>query len=543
MNPSPMSKWVILICLCLSISMSTTNPVAAQEITRKFNVSVFRFAGIHAFTDTQNNALGYYSLYFKNTSSLGLKIFDVELNQLAETTIESSPTHLFNTIASDGKHILVSLVASTFKPTVTYILFDLTGKEIARSHRDDADMLLRGMDFYPQIAPHPNGGFVISQSVKDKKEKGLMFQYLDKELKPKWTKKIYADKGTAHLYDLRAVGDQIMIFDATERMGNLMTGNLRSLDGATGAENYSLSLSNDDHTLFPQAMRIRQDGGLMVTGSFFKGNKIGSGNPKGLFTLAVDAEGMEAGRSLFDWKSMKPVLKTDVADWFFRITPEVWMHSLDELEDGTFVSVAELYDYGYFNLEGEDPYHRIRLLDFMLFKFDKQGQILETERIYKTHEMLTLAGDMNTMGEPGSLTSGISTGSLNRAISMKANNAFSYRNHNIKADGTINLQYMGYDAFTHYAYSMDAPISSQSKYMQISLTEARPEFISYLQAYERYQEANSQEELILESSTREYEESDRYLRGILPASPGKMMIYEFDPLRSEVTMSIYSVTD
>jgi hypothetical protein len=279
-----------------------------------------------------------------------------------------------------------------------------------------------------------------------------------------------------------------------------------------------------------------------MAGTYYKGSKIESKNSKGLFLAEKDSDGVFAAKQLMEWNILKPVLKTRVSDWFFKVMPEVWMHRLDKTDDGSNVVLGELFKYAgeitqtnTKTSEAEAPFHKIRLMDFMRFSFNNSGGMTAAERIEKPHQFLHITADMTA--ETGSIKNMITSGNINRNKALKESNGFTFREAIPLADGQYTIVFASYENFVHYTYLLNTKYGNYHKY---AMLKAKAEIISQLGIASRI--ANQYDDLSLEveGSTIDFDGNDQYFRGVLPAGENKFLLYEYMPLKSLLSLKLFS---
>lgn len=527
-------KMIVLAALCAGIFLD------GHAQSRDFSVSALRYAGLHSLGSTPGESDAYLLLQTAPGGNWNIDLVDTSLNQINSTSIEAPAHSFFNQLCHNGEYTLMSFVLNAFSTSVTYVVLDSGGQEVARTTRTDVPNLRRGEQFFPAVYPHPTKGFIIIQSTGRTRSAGYVAEHVDEHLNTLWSKEFSLSNAQVHAYDVFSSHNRLYILEATERRGKTQNARLQCIDLCNYTHLYTMDLSDGSNSYFPTALLPMQDGSIALAGTYFKGERISGRSNQGVFFIHVNDKGSTAGMDLHPWSELRSTLRTSVPDWFFRVMPDVYIHAIEPNKDGSYTAIAELYRYsGEVRREESggkrEQYHRIRMLDFMLFTFDADGSILQTERIERPHMVLKL--DSEFSGGSESLAYNAGQGVLKRARAMKKAGAFTYRFHN-KTDDRFNLAFMSYENKTHYAYMMDLMHGNDAQ--KTDLRHAKPAFISYLQIIDLCTNQSGYGFILSELNTRSFDDSEVYWRGILPGRQGNMLTYEFMPLTGRLQLNVVS---
>jgi len=523
-------KYNILILILLS-----SFGLYAQELELK--ISPFRFNGVFAVKDNQQQTNAFISVYSKSNGIWEMQIIAQDLSESKTFTLDVPKNALFHTMVSSGDQNLLCFVDNSFKPAIHYLLIDGEGNIKQSLSKTKVPLLARGKAYWPQLYALEQGNFIVVEPAKSKSA-GYSLERFDDQLKSLWRKEYYAEKGNAMVYELWVSEMGILIHQLAEKFGNVVNSQLIYNDLENGASIYETSLSDDQFTYYPTAFYLEKDRSVAMVGTYYKGSKIESKQSKGLFLAKTDAVGNFQSQQLLEWKGLKPILKTRVSDWFFKVMPEIWMHRLDKMEDGSYVTLGELFKYSgeitITNTETgntEEPFHQIRLMDFMRFSFNSDGEMTDAERIEKPHQFLHIT-------ETGSIQQMVKSGNLNRNKALKESGAFTYRFGSVDTEGQYTIAFTSYEGFVNYVYVLQTKYGNYQKH---ALLKAKPEIISQIEIASRI--ANQYDDLSLEldGSTINFDGSEHYFRGVLPANDSKLMIYEYMPLKSLLSLQLIDV--
>ncbi|MFW5707083.1 MAG: DUF6770 family protein [Bacteroidota bacterium] len=509
---------------------------------KELKISPLRFAGVHALSPLQGESQAYMVLHGAPGGEWNYHLYDYLLDEIKEGSLETPKHSHFNMMTSNGEHTLMSFVNNAFSQSLTYVVLDRHGNEVARTIRTDATMLRRGDQFFPTVYNHPESGFLIVQTLGKGRNAGYTVEHVDHNLNTLWSLPFTSPRGHAHVYDLVTSNSRAYILEATEKMGRTLNARLHSIDLASASHIYTMELGDGEHSFFPTALLPTADNTLAMAGTYFRGEKIRGKNTRGLFFLNVNPDGSTAGMQIHPWATLGSTLRTPVPDWFFRVMPDVYIHALEQYQDGSFMAVAELYRYsGEVTSEDDrgkkEQYHRIRLLDFMLLGFEGSGNILYTERIQKPHVVLKLDSKFTTGSN--ALAENAGKGPLRRAKAMKSAGAFAYRFHQLSGNN-FNLAFTSYENKVHYGYFMD--LNNNFDATRVELSHAKPSFISYMQIIDVTSGQNGFGFILSELNTRSFDDSEAYWRGMLPSGKGTMLTYEYMPFTGKLQLNLVNLS-
>ncbi len=517
--------------------------LSEAQIQTEVKISPLNFSGVQALATPDGNCNGYFLVFRESSNEWSIQIFDNNLQEIKKTNVELPKNAMFNKMTSNGNYFLASFVVNSLSTSsVTYVILNEKGEEVAKETREKLPFLARGKQFHPQVFPHKEKGFIVTQSLKGK-ENGYSIENVDYNLKPIWKKEIFVGKQTGHVYQLWAEEEQIIIYEATERFGNIFNTRIVGLNATTGDINYSYPLVDKENSYFPTAIRPDSEGNIAISGTYFKGKSIQSKNSRGIFFVKLDKTGKEINKKYFERAALRPLLKTAVYDWFFKLNAEIWIHALEPLPNGNFVAVGELYRYAGVREEAtgnSNRHHLVRVFDFMTFEFDTNGKIQEAKRIDRPHLQMIVPAPEEAITMSDELPSQLESGTLNRARGLKEKGLLTYRTHQVNAQNEIRINFLSYEEFTYLAYSINT--SQNTNWVKIPLTNVKPQIISDIEMLGLSTQYMTNETFAEnESRIRKYDELEVYMQGILPAKKGFMMTYEYSLLKRKLVMNLVPV--
>ena len=299
--------------------VSTSSFAQSQEL----QISPLRFAGVHAISPQAGQSRAYMVLHGAGGGNWNFNLFADDLANLNQGTIEAPRHSFFNTLTTSGNYTLLNFAVNALNPSLTYVVMDPMGNEIARRTHQDVPMLRRGEQFFPTVFAHPEEGFLIAQTIKNGRNAGYTLSHVTPNLDENWSISFFATRGHAHVYDMVAGDDKIFILEANERLNRTQNTRIHCLDAKTGKHIYTQELKDNTSSFFPTALLPLEDGSIAMAGTYFNGTRINSKNTRGIFFMTLDGSGSTMALQTQSWKLLRPVMRTSVPDWFFKVMPDV----------------------------------------------------------------------------------------------------------------------------------------------------------------------------------------------------------------------------
>jgi len=531
------TKNLFLTIIVFVVAVCSTSDLLSKEYELK--ISPLRFAGVHPLSSKPGFADGYIVIHSASDGNWNFQLLDNRLNEIKEGLVEAPRFSFFNGLAYNGSHTILCFVNNALSTSITYVILDNYGNEVARTTRTDTPMLRRGNQFFPSVYSHPDNGFIVVQTSGSGRNAGYTVEQIDNELNTLWQLGFTAPKGNSHIYQIEAHNGKLYILEANETMNRTKGVRIRCIDYVERKLVYTHELSDPKLIYYPTAIKPIEGNSVVLAGTYFKGRRLRSESTQGLFMMHLNPSGEIQSNELHPWRGLRRTLRTSVPDWLFKVMPDVYIHGIEQKEDGNFIAIAELYRYsGEVRREKQDGkiderYHRIRLLDFMLFNFTAKGELIETERIERPHMVIKLDSDYGGGSNP--LTENANSGPLKRARAMKKYGAFTYRFHQ-NSGNLLNLAFTTYENKMHYAYLMD--LKNECLSAKVDLRHSKPSIISYLQIADLCINNQGIGFILTELNTRTFCESEVYWRGVLPATHNGMVTYEYMPLNGKLKVNL-----
>ncbi|PLW92930.1 MAG: hypothetical protein C0592_08230 [Marinilabiliales bacterium] len=406
-----------LLLLFVSVLFSTTIFAQTAEIE---NVRKREFRGVYPIINKSTNEVkGYYTFYVNEKIGGGMiefniRIYDPELELVKETPITITKRSQVDGAEYNGQDFLF-LFNDVMKKTLTYVTVDQEGEIITQESVKEEKYAGTTADVFTA-----NDGFYIVKPFKDKKW-GYKIRKIDNELNELWEVERTVEKGMIFVEAVESGNGRIIIIEVKKKalLSAKAQANILCLDDETGDEIYSYSLFDGTDICMPTAFLIDENLNVVTGGMYFEGEKWDAVNSDGIFFLKLDAEGEQISFAKYDWdKNIQSILKSTIKnDFRMGSKPKVIFHEIVEMEGGEYRIIGETFTKNYqmissglkdaitgrfigdinSNSNNNKPY-TFEILDFVLFKFNNDADMLDVVLIPKDHTKISCYPPYNGMG-------------------------------------------------------------------------------------------------------------------------------------------------
>ncbi|MEK7257956.1 MAG: DUF6770 family protein, partial [Bacteroidota bacterium] len=184
-----------------------------------------------------------------------------------------------------------------------------------------------GEALFSQVFPADSGGFYLVQPVRQGKI-GYRIERVDNDLATVWKKSFIPEKGVGVFVSGRSSASELVFLELRQRPNQERKQHfeLIALDGQTGEKRFSQPLHSDELLLFPTGQILLEANQIVLSGMFFKGNKVKDKNSDGLFVSSFDLQGKQLQQRLHEWETMEDAFKPYKK--FLAKKPKVMIHSI-----------------------------------------------------------------------------------------------------------------------------------------------------------------------------------------------------------------------
>lgn len=432
-----------------------TGIINAQEVIIE-GVSSKNFSGVQTL-----NGDYYYTFYFgeksatKGMINFVLSIYDKELKSINTTPVEISKNAELAASAFNGKFFLF-VFSDAIKRKRTLLVLDQKGNIVKQRVDEDVKSSL----LMPENNPHVHGisteEFLIVRPEKEKKF-GYEVERIDTGLVSKWTKSFFPEKGFWTIEDTKLVNGKLYILrdEKAALLSDKHTYAVQQMKVENGEVSYTTSLDNGDDGGFPNFIQVSENGVVATGGMYFKNGKYDDKNSDGLFFALLAADGSITKYSKTSWGKVKDQLKGDFSSDLFGGKTKVLVEDIVKKTDGNYMIIGEtwrksndanntgagaLTSMAFGKSGGSDGKERgFTVMDFCIFNFDAQGELMNINRIEKATKEAVIKGELaNSNG-------------LAMAQELYKRKFFCYRK-TIDIRGEQYLMYKNEDGFKTKAY-------------------------------------------------------------------------------------------
>ncbi|MEM7103841.1 MAG: DUF6770 family protein [Bacteroidota bacterium] len=370
--------------LIILLTCSFPATLQAQEVMIE-GISGQQFHGVQPI-----DGKGYYTFYRKEKglkikSNFHLKIYDLDLRQLSESTIELSRKAALKGGTFNGSNFLFSFIDPKSRK-VTYKSFDENGQTGDKELKEKIKRnFLKQKRFHPSVFPSGNSGFYILDYTKGKKI-GYRVRKVDNNLNLIWEEKFNPEKGQAQVLHVESSDENVLLVVQVREKSSLKDPieTIVVLDGQTGKQRFSFPLKQENIKLMPSAYLL-QDNNTFICAGMYAPIEAASENEDGLFFMELDQSGKKTAFRQATWVGD---LKTSIEKHAFgtawwSTNPKIFFQEIRQYEDGyqfigeTFRRATSGTAIVSHMVENSGPGASLAVLDFIVFNVDKNLEVFE----------------------------------------------------------------------------------------------------------------------------------------------------------------------
>ncbi len=403
-------KNIVFASALLMSAVSFSQSVTIEGIKGRF------FTGVNPIVSgVDGDVSGYYTYSQIEKAKKGMRTYqftlvDKELSKKVEIPVELHKFAFINNTVFNGKYFLISFDDRKNKKMVTKVI-DLEGTVVKTKEVLVEKKRLVGSTVYPAA----NGdGFYSIKVISEKNKNGFSMTKINNQLDEIWTINEVTEKGIVRCLDLVNNEDRIVIWKEVGLSIKKLKPEVVSYDAKTGQEIFAYGGYDGTSTILYNQIRIADDGAVVLGGAYVNGEKYRSVNNSGIYVLKLTKDGEKVLYTKVDNKEkIQAVLKATSTGFSVGSKDKVWVEDLI-LDGDEIVVVSEMFrlnmnlkpgavqkprdiitgkfvgDMNYSNSNGKSPKQTFEIMDYILFKFDKEGGLTEIKTLAKTsHNKVT----------------------------------------------------------------------------------------------------------------------------------------------------------
>lgn len=393
----------LLIIGVLFTQLLFSQSIEINDVKRK------RFTGVETIqTGNSDEVSGYYTYYMKEKKSKGMRVFeftliDREVTKTIKTEVEIHKAATINSTVFNGQFFLLSYNDYKAKKIVL-LTIDTQGKITTKKSIPLDKKKIQASTIY---ADQAGDGFYIVNSKKVKKMGyGYTLQKVTNELEKVWEKQDVPVKGYKAISNLINSKDRFVIWQefSPKMFSKKIKPSIVCFDAKTGDKIFERDGYDGVSTILHNQIRISDDGSIYAGGAYVDGEKYKSVNNAGVYLLKLDADGKEVLYTKVNNKEkIQSVLKTTSKSGSLGSKDKVFVEDLI-LDGDNIIIISEMFKknmnmtpkgiqqardlitgkyIGWAQSSDDKAKVVMQIMDYILFKFNKDGKLVEIKPINK----------------------------------------------------------------------------------------------------------------------------------------------------------------
>ncbi len=396
-----------IVLFSLTMLLTTLGITQSVEIE---GVRGYRFNGVAPILDDKGESVsGYYTYYLVDKGEKGMRTLEFSIIDKGVTKVTTAQIELhkyanLNNTVFNGKYFLISYDDRKNKQIVFTVL-DLDGNVFA-TENIVADKK-RGASSVVYPAANGEGFYVVRPAFVKNRVKGHYLEKIGNNLETLWSVEDITDKGYIGIASLINNNDRVVVWREHGSGIKKLKPQIVSYDANTGETIFSRDGFDGESTILYNQIRIDADNNLLIGGAYVKGEKYKTVNNTGVYLLKLTADGEEEFYTKIVTKEeIQPILKQVSKGVSLGSKDKVWCEDL-VIDGDEIVIVSEMFrknfnpkpqivqgprdlitgkfigDISYRNESGKAPKVTFEIMDYILFKFAKDGELIEIKPIVK----------------------------------------------------------------------------------------------------------------------------------------------------------------
>ncbi len=372
-----------------------------------------RFRGVNPIlTGEDQTVSGYYTYYMVEKGEKGERTFefaliDKELSGVKKTQITMNKRAVIKNTVFNGSFMLIHYDDIKNKQIKLNII-DTEGKIVVDKGIPTEKRWLTDADIY---ADATGDGFYIVAPVLGKKVKGYSIEKVNNKLDQVWKIEQVPVKGQKSIADLVNNKDRFVIWEENnpKLSGDFVKPAIVAFDAKTGQKIFSREAYDGSSTILYNQLRISDDGSVFAGGAYVDGEKIKDVNNAGIYLLKLNVDGKEVlYNKVSNEEKIQEALKAISTGFSVGSKDKVFIEDLIIDNDAIYV-ISEMFSKNlnatpwriqwtrdlitgkYIGSPKPDDKKTSKVVfqiqDFILFKFNPEGELVEIKPIPKEKKM------------------------------------------------------------------------------------------------------------------------------------------------------------
>ena len=393
---------ILLIVLC-------TTQIAAQDFQSIEDLKRRFFERVLTITGDNDEVEGYVVYYMsekqkKGVRTFAVKSFDTNLETIALTTLDvTKHTDILST-AFNGKNLCV-ILGDPRKKSLKAVTYNQKGEK-----QGELDWTLKKWyEANAEAYPSPTG-FYLLRTLREKKT-GFQLAHLSNSLKENWSKRFMPEKGYEGLLLATSVNDRLVFIKekGPSILSKKLSVELVTMNEADGSIIGQFDLYDGKNTYMPSAIRLDNDGNVILGGMYFEGEKYRNINSSGVFVMKSGPKGKDKMMQSLPWKgemqkylaqSKTKGLRIDAKNKI--LFEDVILHKdgfqlIGETFSKSVVSLLQISDVVIGTNSGQEKPTLFNIKDILIFNFDNDLSFKNVQLIPKKEVNVSCYSPYNGM--------------------------------------------------------------------------------------------------------------------------------------------------
>lgn len=419
-----MKKYLLLFALLLWKSVSYAQILEFNDISQR------DFNGVFPIQDQKENIMGYYTYYEVEKSGKGMRLYefsftDKNLSQVKKYSLSIHKNAEINTVVFNDNYLLISYDDIKNKKIV-FTTINTDGEKIGYKEYEVAKRKNVEGDFYPS----EGDGFYLVKPNIVKGRTGYIFQKYDNNLNEMWTQEVMPEAKSKISYlsveDILVSKDRIIIAQNTGLSIKKYRLNIVGFDASTGSQVFDYETYDGTATPVYNAMNFEDNGDILLSGTYEDKEYINDINYDGVYILKLSNEGKKLMFTKVSYKeNIQAILKETSRSNGIGSKDKLFLENVIHEGDSYYI-IGEMFKknyqasnlagglgklaqgirdaatgkfIGWDNSNSNVPTFTFEIMDYIIIRFDEQGQYIETKPLLKEkYNKVSVLYPYNSMG-------------------------------------------------------------------------------------------------------------------------------------------------
>lgn len=418
-----MKKYLLLIIFFTWKSVCFSQMLEFNDISKR------DYNGVFTIKDQNEKVQGYYTYYEQEKEGKGMRLYefafaDKNLGNVKKYNISIHKRAEINNIVFNDKYLLISYDDVKNKKII-FTTINTDGEKIGYNEYEVAKRKNVEGDFYPAAG---DGFYFVKPNIVKGRTGYILVKY-DNNLKELWTKEVMPDAKSKvrylHPEDILVSDNLLIIAQNTGLSVKKYQLNILGFDAASGSKTFDYETYDGTATPVYNAMKFEDNGDILVSGTYENKDYINDINYDGVYILKLSNEGKKLMFTKVDYKeNIQEILKATSRSNGIGSKDKIFLEDVIHEGDSYYI-IGEMFKknyqaanlggafalaqgirdavtgkyIGYHNSNSNAPTYTLEIMDYILIRFDEQGNYVETKPLLKEkYNKISVLYPYNLMG-------------------------------------------------------------------------------------------------------------------------------------------------